>query len=227
MTWEVIAPAFPDADDWHQRHPTSAASTADFDSDPEAIMHSFPVHTLHDAPEPSRAALAALNDAFGRLPNVAAAMAGAPVLLNSLVALFRQVHAGSFTEPEIQAVLLTNAVANACPWAVAFHTALALDAGLDAADVDAIRSGRAPRAARPRALSNLARTLIARRGALADADVATFIAAGFTDAELLEAITVVAASTLTNYTANVTHPPLEADFLPYAWTAPAPVLAAE
>jgi AhpD family alkylhydroperoxidase len=45
--------------------------------------------------------------------------------LNSLVRLFQNVHGGSFTEAQVQIVLLTDAVTNACTWAVAFHTALA------------------------------------------------------------------------------------------------------
>jgi hypothetical protein len=40
------------------------------------------------------------------------------------------VHASSLTEPQIQTLLLTNAVTNASEWAVAFHTALALKQGV-------------------------------------------------------------------------------------------------
>jgi alkylhydroperoxidase family enzyme len=70
------------------------------------------------------------------------------------------------------------------------------------------------------ALSTLARTLIEKRGHLDDTDISRFLQAGFTDAHLLEAITVIAASTITNYTGSVTQPPLEADFAKYAWSAP-------
>jgi len=50
-------------------------------------------------------------------------------------------------------------------------------------------------------------------------DVSQFLQAGFDTAHLLEVITVVAASTITNYTGNVTRPPVESDFEPYAWSA--------
>jgi hypothetical protein len=43
------------------------------------------------------------------IPNVAGAMATSPVLINSLVALFGNVHGGSFTEAQVQIVLLTAA----------------------------------------------------------------------------------------------------------------------
>src|SRR5271163_1735555 len=107
-------------------------------------MTSFPVNTIDSAPERSKPALQQLRSAFGMLPNIAGAMSTSPVLINSLVGLFGRVHGGSFTEAQIQTLLLTNAVTNACTWAVAFHTALALKEGLDPADVEAIRAGRSP-----------------------------------------------------------------------------------
>ena len=82
------------------------------------------------------------------IPNIAGAMATSPVLINSLVALFGKVHGGSFTEAQVQTLLLTDAVTNGCTWAVAFHTALALKEGVDPADVQAIREGRVPKDAR-------------------------------------------------------------------------------
>jgi alkylhydroperoxidase family enzyme len=141
------------------------------------------------------------------------------VLINSLVALFGNVHGGSFTEAQIQTLLLTNAVTNGSPWAVAFHTALALKEGLDPVDVQAIRERRLPRDKQHAALSLLARTLIEKRGRLDDQDVDQFLVAGFGKDLALEVIAVVAASTITNYTGNVTKPPLEAPFQAHAWSA--------
>ena len=44
-----------------------------------------------------------------------------------------------------------------------------------------------------------------------------FIKAGFTQAESLEILAVIAASPITNYAGTITQPPLE-DFLwPHAW----------
>ena len=180
-------------------------------------MQNFPIHTIESAPEPSKPALRSLKAAFGMVPNIAGAMATSPVLINSLVGLFQKVHGGSFTEAQIQILLLTNAVTNACSWAVAFHTALALREGLDPADVDAIREGRAPGDPRHAALSALARTLIEKRGRLDDRDIDAFTGAGFGKDLVLEVIAVVAASTITNYTGSVTRPPVDAPFQAYVW----------
>jgi AhpD family alkylhydroperoxidase len=151
------------------------------------------------------------------IPNLAGAMATSPVLIQSFIGIFDKVHGGSFTEPQIQTVLLTDAVTNACGWAVALHTALALQAGVDPADVAAMRAGRSPSDRQLGALSMLARTLIEKRGRLDDQDIERFLAAGFGKELLLEAITIVAASTITNYTGSVTNPPLEEALQAHEW----------
>jgi alkylhydroperoxidase family enzyme len=183
-------------------------------------MTAFPIHSLETAPTPSQPALQTLHAAFGFLPNIAAAMATSPVLVNSLPGLFKNVHTGSFSEQQIQTLLLTNAVTNRCAYAVALHTYLGLKEKLDPADVDAIRAGHQPRDPKLAALSTLAQTLIEKRGRLDDQDKERFLAAGFGKDHLLEVIAVIAASTITNYTGSVTTPPLEPQFQQHAWTAP-------
>src|SRR5262249_24354380 len=153
------------------------------------------------------------------IPNIAGAIATSPVLINSLVGLFGNVHGGSFTEAQIQTVLLTDAVTNACTWAVAFHTTLALKEGVDPADIQAIRERRLPKDSKLAALSALAKTMIEKTGPLDDQDVNRFIAAGFRKDHALEVVAVVAASTITNYTGSITKPPLEAPFAAHAWAA--------
>jgi alkylhydroperoxidase family enzyme len=180
-------------------------------------MERFPVHTLDSAPEASKSALRDVQARFGMIPNLAGAMATSPVLTQSFVGIFDKVHGGSFTEPQIQTVLLTDAVTNGSTWAVALHTALGLQAGLDHADIEAMRAGRSPSDKKLGALSTLARTLIEKRGRLADQDTERFLAAGFGKDLLLEVITIVAASTVTNYTGSVTNPPLEAALKAHEW----------
>jgi alkylhydroperoxidase family enzyme len=180
-------------------------------------MDQFAVYTIESAPDDSKPALRDVQTRFGVIPNLAGAMALSPVLIKSFVPIFDQVHGGSFTEQQIQTVLLTDAVTNASTWAVALHTALGLKAGLNAADVEAIRAGRLPADKKLGALSTLARTLIEKRGRLDDDDIGRFLEAGFSKTLLLEVITIVAASTITNYTGSVTKPPLEDWLQIHAW----------
>lgn len=180
-------------------------------------MTRFSINTLQSAPERSKPALRQLQAAFGMIPNIAGVMSNSPVLINSLVGLFGNVHGGSFTEAQVQILLLTNAVTNECAWAVAFHSALGLKSGLNSADVQAIRERRLPEDNTHAALSLLARTLIQKRGRLDDRDIDQFVATGFTKELALEVIAAVAASTITNYTGSVTQIPLEEPFLAHAW----------
>ena len=180
-------------------------------------MTNFPVHSMESAPERSKPALKQLQSAFGMIPNIAGAMATSPVLINCLVGLFGNVHGGSFTEAQVQTVLLTDAVTNASTWAVAFHTALALKEGVDPKDIEAIRQRRLPKDTKLAALSVIAKAMIEKRGRLDDQDVDRFIAAGFGKDHALEVIAIVAASTITNYTASIAKPRLEAQFEAYAW----------
>jgi alkylhydroperoxidase family enzyme len=182
-------------------------------------MSVFPIYSLETAPEKSKPALETLQSAFGFIPNLIGAMSTSPVLINSLVGLFGNVHGGSFSEPQVQVLLLTNAVTNAAPWAVALHSFLALKQGIDPADVEAIRNGRTPKDAKLAALSILAKTLIEKRGRLDEQDAESFLAAGFGPEHLLEVVAAVAASTITNYTTGITEPPLEPAFAPYRWSA--------
>jgi len=180
-------------------------------------MPLFEVKSIDQAPEGSKAPLRKLEQAFAMVPNVAGVIANSPVLANIFVPLFQGVHSGTLTEAEIQTLLLTNAVTNSCTWAVAFHSFLALQAGLDPAAVQAIRERRVPRETRYAALSTYARDLIEKRGHVGEAAVQALLSAGFKADQALEVVAVSAASTITNYTLNIAQPPLEPMFQKHAW----------
>jgi alkylhydroperoxidase family enzyme len=134
-------------------------------------MPNYPVHTIASAPEKSKPALEQLQKAFGVLPNLPAVIANSPKLINSLVGLFGQVHSPGLSEAENQIVLLTDAVTNSSTYAVAFHTALALQQGISSEETTAIRERRLPKDKRFAALSKLAKTLIEKRGHLSEQEL--------------------------------------------------------
>src|ERR1700761_1360189 len=181
-------------------------------------MPNYPVHTIASAPEGSKSALEQLKKAFGVLPNLPAVIANSPKLINSLVGLFGQVHSPGLSEAENQIVLLTDAVTNSSTYAVAFHTALALQQGISSEETTAIRERRLPTDKRFAAFSALAKGLIEKRGHLSERELDSFIAAGFTNEQVLEVIAIVAASTITNYAGTITNPPLEEPFSQHAWS---------
>lgn len=182
-------------------------------------MHQYRIHSVESAPEKSKPALQALRQNLGMIPNLAATMAESPVLIAGFVGAFANFHGGTFTGTQKQVVLLTNAVANASPWAVAFHSTLALKEGVDAEDVRAVRERRLPGEPRLAALSAFARALIERRGHVDARELEAFTDAGFGPDQVLEVIAGLAVSVMANYAGNITKPTLEEPFKPQTWVA--------
>jgi alkylhydroperoxidase family enzyme len=182
-------------------------------------MNRFPLHTIDSAPEKSKQALQGLQSKFGFIPNVAAAMAESPVLMNAFIGGFLSFHGSGFSESEKQVLLLTNAATLKSPWTVAFHSTLALQEGVSGADVDAIRQGRAPANRKYAALSTMAKALIEGCGQVADGDVTAFTSAGYTDRQILEVINGIAISTMAAITGNLTSTPIEERFKAQVWKA--------
>src|SRR5215469_7803803 len=176
--WRPLARFCPG--DWTERAVKITLITINQRKDGTMTKSNYPTYTMDSAPANSKPALEQMQKAFGVVPNIAGAVANSPKLINSLVGVFQQVHTSSLKEPEIQIVLLTDAVVNSCTYAIAFHTALALQQGVSAEETEAIREGSVPKDKRFAALSILAKTLIEKRGHLSDTELDLFIAAGFT-----------------------------------------------
>jgi alkylhydroperoxidase family enzyme len=182
-------------------------------------MTDYPIHTIDTAPDYAKQPFALLQEAFGFIPGVAGVMANSSPLMNSFFSAFGHFRGeGTFTAAERQVLLLSNAVTNDSAWAVAFHTLEALADGVPRAEVDAIRQRRLPADPRFAALSALTGALIRQRGHLAEADTAAFLAAGFDRNQILEVITGVAISTMTNHAAAVADVPIEDRLREYGWT---------
>lgn len=182
-------------------------------------MSNYPIHTIATAPEKSRPVLEVLKQSFGLIPNLAATMAESPVLLSGFIGAFQNFHGGSFSQAQRQVLLLGNAVANRCAWAVAFHSTLALKEGVTAGDVQAIREQRLPQQPELAALTTLTRALLEKRGHLSDHDLSSFERAGFGPDQVLEVIAGLAVSTMANYAGNITQPAVEAPFAAQRWSA--------
>jgi alkylhydroperoxidase family enzyme len=181
-------------------------------------MQAFNLYTAESAPEQSRPTLVALEHKFGFLPNVMATMAANPVLLNGFVGAFSSFHGGSLDECEKQIVLLTNAVTLKCAWTVAAHSTFALEDGVSAHDVEAIRLGNLPQDRKYAALSALAKSLMQNRGNVADADIEAFTAAGYSRVQIFEVITSLGISTMAATTTNMAKTPIEPRFQAQVWS---------
>lgn len=183
-------------------------------------MTGYQVHTIESAPDGSRDSLRSLAASVGFIPNLAAAMAESPQLLRGFLAVRDIYQGGTFTPAEIQVLSLTAAFENGCSWCMAFHTALALKDGVPRASVDALRAGRAPLEPKSAALSDFARALVQKRGAVAAEELERFCSAGYTRAQALEVVLAMAFSLMANYSGHLAHAPLNTPFEPHSWKRP-------
>jgi len=179
----------------------------------------YPVHTPETAPPGAGEALGALQASVGLIPNLAATMASSPGLLRGFLALREIYAAGTFTPADIQVLSITAATENDCAWCVAFHTAMALQAGVDRETIDALRARRTPRDPRHGALSDFAREMVRERGNVGAVAKERFLAAGLTPSQALEVVLGMGFSLLANYAQHLTQAPLDPFLAAHAWSS--------
>lgn len=180
----------------------------------------FPLHDEATAPEAARPALAATRADFGMIPNLERTMATAPALLETYAKGWQLFETTSLTPIERQVVYQTANFENDCAYCVPWHTALSLQAGMAAEDIDALRQGRALSDPRLAALQRFARRMIHTRGNVAPADLQAFFAAGHDAQAALEVVLGLAIKTMSNFTNSLAGTPLDRAVEKHRWQKP-------
>ncbi|HWM04100.1 MAG TPA: hypothetical protein VNP92_17335 [Actinophytocola sp.] len=178
----------------------------------------FPVHTQDSAPDGSRAALDALEQRVGFIPNLAATMAGAPVLINGFGALQQALRATTLTGLEREVVGLTVSHENASRYSMAAHSVFAAGQGAGEHLVAALRQGKPPADPRLRALHEFTLALLRERGRVAPERMAALRAAGYTEEQLFEVIAQAGYTSIANWVANLCDTPVDEAFLAQRWS---------
>ena len=181
-------------------------------------MTKFTAYTAETAPVASRPLLDGLRRSFGFVPNLFGVFAESPAALRGALDIYEAFSKSSLSPAEQQLVMLAVSEANDCEYCVAAHSTLAKRvAKVDAALVDAVRH-RAPLAdAKLDALVTFTRNVVERRGVMTDAEVAAFIDAGYTRAQVIEVLPGVGMKTFNNYVDHIAHVPLNDQFKAEAW----------
>lgn len=183
-------------------------------------MAHFPIHTAETAPEAARATLAATQAGWGFVPNLHAKLATAPATLEAYGTLFGLVGKTSFSPAEQQVAFLTVSALHECEYCVSGHTVLAGKAGLSAAAIEALREGGSLPEPKLEALHRFTAAVVNGRGRVAPGETAAFLAAGYTEQQVLELLVVVAAKTISNYANHLAGTPLDGIMAKTAWVAP-------
>ncbi|MCL4742920.1 MAG: carboxymuconolactone decarboxylase family protein [Phycisphaerales bacterium] len=137
------------------------------------------------------------------------AMANSPVALDAYLGLAGAATRASLTPGEREIIQLAVAQATGCDYCLAAHTAAGARVGLTAEQMLGARRGAIPGDPRLDALARFALALHEKRGHVTDADLASFRGAGFTDAQVVEAVVVFALATYTNVINHVAGTPVD------------------
>lgn len=154
---------------------------------------------LNDASPAVAETLTGVKAKIGMLPNLFTTLAHSPGALNGYLALSGALAESLLDARQREIVALAVGQANECGYCLAAHTAIGKGAGLTADAIAAARLGQGLNPA-DAALAGFARVLTITRGNATDADYRTFLAGGFTPAQALDVVALVALNTLTNYT---------------------------
>jgi len=168
-------------------------------------MSRISIPTADQTPAASLPLLDAVRKQLGVVPNMMKLVGHSSAALEGYLSLNGALGKGSIGAKTGERIALAVAEHNGCGYCLAAHSYLGSNlAKLDAAELEANRRGQSsdPKAA---AALRFAGQVLAQRGHVSDAELAAVKAAGFSEAEVLEIVLLVALNTLTNYVNNVAH----------------------
>lgn len=179
-------------------------------------MSRIPLPGPDETPAASRPLLEAVARQIGSVPNLFRLVALTPAGLDGMLALSGAL-ARTLDAALRERIALAVAQVNGCDYCLSAHAYLGGKlAGLSAEEIAANRRGRSLDA-RADAAVGFAAQVAERRGQVTDDAVALVKAAGFSDAEIVEIVLLVALNGLTNLVNNVARTPV--DFPPLRATA--------
>ena len=184
-----------------------------------AYKLTLPALTAETASPTASALLKGAQANYGFVPNMFTSMAHAPSLLSTYFHGFEQFRANSgFTAVEQEVVFLTISIENGCEYCVSAHSLVADTMSKVPTEVtNALRDGKQVANIKLAALANFTRTMVVTRGLPSVADVAQFLAVGYTEMQILEVILAIAVKTISNYSNHLAHTPVDAAFASRVW----------
>jgi uncharacterized peroxidase-related enzyme len=161
-------------------------------------MSRIPIPSLDDAPEVSKATLEAFRRQLGSVPNLFRLIGLSPASL-AAYASFNGALTKALDAKTRERIALAVAEVNGCNYCLAAHTYLGSNlAKLEPEEIASNRRGTStdPKA---RAAVHFAAKVARERGHVDDADLAAVRGAGFSDAQIVEIVALVAENSFTNY----------------------------
>jgi uncharacterized peroxidase-related enzyme len=170
-------------------------------------MTAFSVPTRDDVTPDNQAIFDNLKKALGFVPNLYATFAHSPTALGTYLTL--QNAKSSLKPKEREVINLVVSQVNDCEYCLAAHTALGKMVGFTEAQILEIRRGRASFDPKLDALARFVREVAEKRGHVSAAATEAFLTAGWSQANLVDAIMVVGDKSISNYLHGTTKIPVD------------------
>ena len=183
-------------------------------------MATFTLHTTETAPVASQAQLQKVRQIFGVVPNLQAHLAESPEALSGYLVLLELFSRSSLSAVEQQVVSMATNFQNNCSYSMAGHSARAIQTGMDASLVTALREGVPLADRKLEALRCFTNQVVRERGRVHETEVAAFRDAGYTRQNALDVLLGVAAKILGNYTNHVARTQYDEFMHGYEWSKP-------
>jgi uncharacterized peroxidase-related enzyme len=165
-------------------------------------MSRISIPTRDEAPAASQPILNAVNAQLGVVPNLFRLVALSPAALGGMTSL-----SGALTKAldvkTRERIAIATAQVNGCDYCLSAHTYLGLNLARLAPEEIALNRAGASSDPKADAAVRFGRKVAETRGKVAHADLEAVRSAGFTDAQVIEIVSVVAENFLTNLINNV------------------------
>ncbi|QWW71063.1 carboxymuconolactone decarboxylase family protein [Rhizobium sp. WYJ-E13] len=161
-------------------------------------MSRISIPARDDVPEAAKATLDGIQKALGFVPNLFRLIANSPAAL----AAFTGLQGGLSKALDLKTrerIALAVAEVNGCGYCLSAHTYLGLNLAKISPEEIALNRKGASADVKANAAVGFAAKIAEARGHVADADIAAVRAAGFSDAQIVEIVALVAENTFTNY----------------------------
>lgn len=183
-------------------------------------INDFILHDQTSVPAESAPVLDSIQKVWGFVPNLHRVLAESPAALEAYASLWRIAEKTGFSPVERNVAYLAIIYENECEYCMAGHSNLSRMVGVDAAHIAALRENRPIDDDKLEALRSFAAKVTRQRGAVSEADLRAFKAAGYTNKSVLDVLVLAATKLISNYTNHMAATPLD-DFMSGAeWTAP-------
>ncbi len=161
------------------------------------------IPTVDQSHAAAKPLLAAVQQQLGVVPNLMKLVGHSPAALEGYLSFNGALAKGKLSPQLREQIALAVAQHNGCDYCLSAHDYLGRNvAKLSQAQIDAARQARASDASVHAALQ-FAQQVVANKGRVSDAELATLRSAGFDEASTIEIVATVALNVLTNYINNV------------------------